>query len=224
MKLPQIQRRPAAPDLLPGGRLGPAASPASTGSPRPARRGGRCCRSARPTATARPTRPRSAFAAWRGLLAEPDAPVAPEEEDAFRERHAFWIEGWEAYAGAARVADQVRFDREWGALRAYAARARRAADRRRPDLRRARRRRPPRVARALPARRRGRRAARRVHGRRASTGATRSTTGPRCGGGGYRWWIERLRRTFELFDLARIDHFRGFVAYWAVPAGAPDAR
>ena len=37
----------------------------------------------------------------------------------------------------------------------------------------------------------------------------------------YRWWTERLRRTFELFDLARIDHFRGFVAYWAVPAGAP---
>ena len=41
--------------------------------------------------------------------------------------------------------------------------------------------------------------------------------------GGYRWWMERLRRTFELFDLARIDHFRGFVAYWAVPAGARDA-
>ena len=37
---------------------------------------------------------------------------------------------------------------------------------------------------------------------------------------GYRWWVERLRRTFELFDLARIDHFRGFVAYWAVPRGA----
>ena len=35
----------------------------------------------------------------------------------------------------------------------------------------------------------------------------------------YRWWTERFRRTFELFDLARIDHFRGFVAYWAVPDG-----
>jgi 4-alpha-glucanotransferase len=40
---------------------------------------------------------------------------------------------------------------------------------------------------------------------------------------GYRWWIERLRHTFELFDLARIDHFRGFVAYWAVPARARTA-
>ncbi len=39
----------------------------------------------------------------------------------------------------------------------------------------------------------------------------------------YRWWVERLRRTFELFDAARIDHFRGFVAYWAVPAGARTA-
>jgi 4-alpha-glucanotransferase len=40
---------------------------------------------------------------------------------------------------------------------------------------------------------------------------------------GYRWWIERLRHTFDLFDLARIDHFRGFVAYWAVPAKARSA-
>ena len=35
---------------------------------------------------------------------------------------------------------------------------------------------------------------------------------------GYRWWIERFRRTFELVDLTRVDHFRGFVSYWAVPA------
>ena len=33
----------------------------------------------------------------------------------------------------------------------------------------------------------------------------------------YRWWVQRLRRTLELFDLVRIDHFRGLVAYWAVP-------
>ncbi len=42
--------------------------------------------------------------------------------------------------------------------------------------------------------------------------------------GHYAWWTERFRRTFELYDLARIDHFRGFVAYWAVPRGARDAR
>ena len=41
---------------------------------------------------------------------------------------------------------------------------------------------------------------------------------------GYRWWIERFRRTFELVDLTRLDHFRGFVAYWAVPEGEPTAE
>ncbi len=34
----------------------------------------------------------------------------------------------------------------------------------------------------------------------------------------YRWWALRMRRTAELFDAARLDHFRGFVAYWEVPA------
>ena len=33
----------------------------------------------------------------------------------------------------------------------------------------------------------------------------------------FRWWVERFRRTFELVDVARLDHFRGFVAYWSVP-------
>lgn len=41
---------------------------------------------------------------------------------------------------------------------------------------------------------------------------------------GYAWWIERLRANFELCDIVRIDHFRGFEAYWSVPAGAPTAR
>jgi len=41
---------------------------------------------------------------------------------------------------------------------------------------------------------------------------------------GYRWWIERVKSTAELADIVRIDHFRGFEAYWAVPADAPTAR
>lgn len=41
---------------------------------------------------------------------------------------------------------------------------------------------------------------------------------------GYRWWIERLRANFALYDIVRIDHFRGFEAYWAIPAGSPTAR
>jgi 4-alpha-glucanotransferase len=35
---------------------------------------------------------------------------------------------------------------------------------------------------------------------------------------GYEWWIRRLRQNFELFDIVRIDHFRGFAQYWEVPA------
>ncbi|MFO7653646.1 MAG: 4-alpha-glucanotransferase [Candidatus Krumholzibacteriia bacterium] len=40
---------------------------------------------------------------------------------------------------------------------------------------------------------------------------------------GYRWWGERMSASLELFDLVRIDHFRGFEAYWEVPAGAETA-
>jgi 4-alpha-glucanotransferase len=41
---------------------------------------------------------------------------------------------------------------------------------------------------------------------------------------GFQWWIERFRTTFELFDIVRIDHFRGFEAAWQVPAKARTAR
>jgi 4-alpha-glucanotransferase len=41
---------------------------------------------------------------------------------------------------------------------------------------------------------------------------------------GYAWWIERLRANFKLFDVVRLDHFRGFFDYWKIPAGAEDAR
>jgi 4-alpha-glucanotransferase len=35
---------------------------------------------------------------------------------------------------------------------------------------------------------------------------------------GYDWWIDRLRSTLNMVDLVRLDHFRGFEAYWSVPA------
>ena len=41
---------------------------------------------------------------------------------------------------------------------------------------------------------------------------------------GYQWWVDRLRATSELADIVRIDHFRGFESYWAVPATADTAR
>ena len=41
---------------------------------------------------------------------------------------------------------------------------------------------------------------------------------------GYRWWLDRLRANFELYDIVRIDHFRAFDTYWSIPAGSPNAR
>jgi 4-alpha-glucanotransferase len=41
---------------------------------------------------------------------------------------------------------------------------------------------------------------------------------------GYDWWIRRIAHTTSIFDVTRIDHFRGFESYYAIPAGAPDAR
>ncbi len=40
----------------------------------------------------------------------------------------------------------------------------------------------------------------------------------------YSWWVDRLRATSELTDIVRIDHFRGFEAYWSIPADAKTAR
>jgi 4-alpha-glucanotransferase len=41
---------------------------------------------------------------------------------------------------------------------------------------------------------------------------------------GYAWWLARLEAAYALCDVVRIDHFRGFEAYWSIPAGAPNAR
>jgi 4-alpha-glucanotransferase len=41
---------------------------------------------------------------------------------------------------------------------------------------------------------------------------------------GYAWWLARLRATFAVCDIVRIDHFRGFDAYWRIPAPAATAR
>ncbi len=41
---------------------------------------------------------------------------------------------------------------------------------------------------------------------------------------GYRWWKERLGAAFALYDVVRIDHFRGFDTYWSIPLPAENAR
>ena len=163
-----------------------------------------------------PYRSTSAFACWPGLLAEPDADVSAAEIESFVARHPFWSGDWEAFAGEGALADQARFEREWRALRGYARKRRvsligdvpiyiapgSADHRANPELF--------------------------LHDVVAGVPPDDwSATGQLWGNPlydwramrstGYRWWIERFRRTFELVDAARVDHFRGFVAYWAVP-------
>ena len=41
---------------------------------------------------------------------------------------------------------------------------------------------------------------------------------------GYEWWIKRIKRQFELYDMLRIDHFRAFASYWAIKGDAETAR
>lgn len=46
----------------------------------------------------------------------------------------------------------------------------------------------------------------------------------RMAANGYRWWIDRASKSLERVDLLRLDHFRGFEAYWEIPAEAPTAQ
>jgi len=170
-----------------------------------------------------PYRSPSAFAASPQLLARPGARVTAGEVEDFVERHPFWTGSWARFAGGEALAGQVRFEREWGALRGYAAE------------------RGVRLIGDLPVY---------VSDEGADlagwpelfadgevAGAppdALSATGQRWGNPlydwpvhratCYRWWRERFRRTFELVDLCRIDHFRGFVSYWAIPARHATAR
>jgi 4-alpha-glucanotransferase len=163
----------------------------------------------------------SAFAGAPELVANRRARVTRAEAGEYRERNAYWIDDWVAHGGT--VEDQVRFDREWTALRAYAAErgirifgdmpiyvADAGADHRaHPELFQQD------VVAGVPPdlfAKNGQLWGNPLY----DWGAMRAD--------GYRWWIERFRRTFELVDLTRVDHFRGFVAYWAVPRGNKTAR
>jgi 4-alpha-glucanotransferase len=41
---------------------------------------------------------------------------------------------------------------------------------------------------------------------------------------GYAWWVQRMRMALTLYDAVRVDHFRGFSAYWEIPAGEETAK
>lgn len=166
-----------------------------------------------------PYKSRSAYASWPGFLSAPRAPVSHAAVADFCERQAYWIRGWQRFGA---VEDQVRFEREWGAVRRYAVDrgVRLMGD----------------VAFYVAPGSADQRARPGLFQRGAVAGVPPdafSRTGQLWGNplydwralkaDGYRWWIERLRRTLELFDVARLDHFRGFVSYWAVPAGEATA-
>ena len=173
-----------------------------------------------------PYKATSAFAGWRGLLAAPRARVSSAELTDFREREAHWIDAWARFGPGRRgdlIADQVRFAREWGALRSYAAArgVRVMGD----------------VAIYVAAGSADHRAHPELFNDALLAGAPPDSFSelgqlwgnpvydwPVLRAQGYSWWIERLRRNLTLFDAVRLDHFRGLVSYWAVPAGAPDAR
>jgi 4-alpha-glucanotransferase len=164
-----------------------------------------------------PYRTTSAFAASPALLAAPTARVSVDEVEDFAARHRYWIGSWPA------IADQVRFEREWSALRAY---ARERGIRLIGDV-------PIYVSDA------GADVAMWPelfeHGDVAGAPPDElSANGQHWGNPlydwpahratGFRWWSERFARTFELVDVARVDHFRGFVSYWSIPAHHKTAR
>lgn len=168
-----------------------------------------------------PYKARSAFAADPGLLAEPDAPVSEAERRAFRERQAFWLDDWVAWGGG--LDDQVRFEREWAALRAYAAErgvgllgdlpiyvAEGSADHQaHPEIFQSGF-----VAGAPPD----------SYSEDGQHWGNPLYDWPALQRRGYRWWVERLQRNLDLYDAVRVDHFRGFVAYWAIPEADATAR
>jgi 4-alpha-glucanotransferase len=174
-----------------------------------------------PDETGSPYASQSAFAAWAGLLAEPAAPVSEAEIESFVARQSFWSGDWASFGGS--LADQVRFEREWSALRSYA------------------RERGVRLIGDLPIYVAPGSADHVAHPELFQAGEVAgvppdafSSNGqlwgnplydwPALRATGFRWWIERFRRTFELVDLVRLDHFRGLVAYWSVPGGRKTAR
>ena len=109
---------------LPSGTLGPGRARVRrlAGGRRADVLAGPAARAARPPRLARTSRPRPSRPG-AGSCTTPARRSATTRSRPSARAHAYWIAGWEAHAGGRRaVADQVRFDREWAALRAHAAR------------------------------------------------------------------------------------------------------
>ncbi|MBE2317573.1 4-alpha-glucanotransferase [Solirubrobacter sp. CPCC 204708] len=222
MNLPRTSGVLLHPTSLPSGRLGPEAFAWVDWLAAAGQTWWQMLPLSPPDKHGSPYKSASAFAASPALLAEPDAPVTDAERDAFRAKASDWIEDWIAFAGESALDDQVRFDREWAELRRYAAdRGVRligdvpiyvapdsADERAHPEIFK-----PGFVAGVPPD----------AFTEDGQLWGNPVYDWPALQRRGYSWWIARLRRIFELFDLVRIDHFRAFTAYWAVPEDSPVA-
>jgi 4-alpha-glucanotransferase len=204
------------PTSLPGGRLGPEAYAFVDWLAAAGQSWWQMLPLGPPDSFGSPYNTLSAFAASPALLAAPAAHVGDAELEAFRAREAGWLDDYVRFAGDGAAADQARFAREWRALRAYAGERgigligdvpiyvdRGSIDVRahpelfRHDL----------VAGAPPD----------SFSRTGQLWGSAVYDWPALRRRGYGWWIERFRRTFELVDMARVDHFRAFVSSWVVP-------
>jgi 4-alpha-glucanotransferase len=166
---------------------------------------------------------RSAFAGYEGLLAPPDAPTYDGGEGTAGAPDGAWLEEWIAFAGEDERRAQTRFQREWLALKSYAndQGIRLIGD--------------------IPLYVAGDSCDAFTHpnlfDRSVVAGAAPSINHPdaqRWGmpvfdwpahaADGFAWWLARLERELELFDLLRLDHFRGLVKFWRLPLDEPDPR
>jgi 4-alpha-glucanotransferase len=166
----------------------------------------------------------SAFALGGGLLEAPDAAVSRSEARSYLERHAYWARDWVEFAGRGALEEQVRCEREWGALRRYG------------------RERGVRIIGDVPIYVADGSCDHLSHPELFLPGDLVAGAPPdslnaegqiwgnplydweALARSGYAWWIERMRRTLGLVDVFRIDHFRGFASYWAVPVEVDSAR
>jgi len=164
---------------------------------------------------------RSAFAGYEGLLASAGSPHHDDGTGDDGAPQGAWLDEWVAFAGEDERRAQTRFQREWLALKHYANEC------------------GVRLIGDVPLYVAGDSCDALTHpelfDRSVVAGAAPSLNHPegqRWGmpvfdwpahaAEGYAWWLSRIERELELFDLLRIDHFRGLVKFWELPLDEPD--
>ncbi len=164
---------------------------------------------------------RSAFAGYEGLLAPAGSLRYDSGDGEEGAPQGSWLEEWVSFAGEPERRAQTRFQREWLALKRYANE------------------RGIRLIGDIPLYVAGDSCDALTHpglfDRSVVAGAAPSLNHPegqRWGmpvfdwpahaAEGYAWWLARLERELELFDLLRIDHFRGLVKFWELPLDEED--